>query len=822
MEEAPEGHVEDWVALTQNTLGSLISKPRMLPDRLKKPPFRFLFDIIVEVARQTGFGLQEVFGGELGEKPQMPNSREEKVEFLDRWIQASAVAMGEYGPWMAHVSAQNIVCGIAPEWTNFLLQCTAAIGWPQTCSLPAPPGISPEAASAEEQQQQTELQQPEAAAPNEAPPPEPHLQAAEEDKNKPELLPPATATAPSPSPEITDWTLEPMQLPAVADPGVDLDAEYQKLTQAQQEFQATANAWQQFNAKKAAAAAEDLDSDNDDEDSDDSEEPLPPPPSGTLEASSERPGTSALRKAAETTSKVGEELRRVQEMLDEMEEGLDRDEEVIQQRRQQAEEKKAQLLAKQEQEAEAERLRLEQQQRQEQMTLEEQQLAYEQEKERRRLKKEEKKRKKAEKKAAEEKARAVYPVSKTAASQGARMVAAFGDDEYGEEEFHEPEDVPPPGPAAPEVHVFGTDGGETLNEGGGYVDSMSGCFTDAILGDGPEKADVHGFDAAAAEAAFYASHARSQGGGFGGAPGCSLFDRLKAEMRDTYISFLTASMPETLLKKYNPIELIRCLQILLEELRKCLAAHNLEDVKEEEPTTLAETLRGASPDGWLEELQSTPAYSLKNKYDLPELIDTLQCVAGACSDRLTDEIGPLSAWCDKDSPLRFIPDIPILEEEETPHPDDDKAATWGSDSHAFAADSLDLHQHHQQQQHDALHKTGDHRPLASTASRLVGSSVASSWHEEGSPTRSPGSSRPEHSPLHSPLPSPSPTAPAPAFSAALGPALWEQEAMGLPRTSGPATAKSGRLATGLGTTGPRPPLMSNTGVGWSSSQHHGR
>lgn len=130
---AAEEVVEAWVARTQDTLGCCITKPRMLAERLRRPPFRFLFDAAHEVAKETGFG-RELFGGaEVLDEALVPFSREEKVQFLERW--RSLVASGLSGQPQAvsdlwRVSAKSVVRGAEPEWTNYLLQCTAAAAWP--------------------------------------------------------------------------------------------------------------------------------------------------------------------------------------------------------------------------------------------------------------------------------------------------------------------------------------------------------------------------------------------------------------------------------------------------------------------------------------------------------------------------------------------------------------------------------------------------------------------------------------------------------------------------------------------------------------------
>ena len=47
--------VPQYVALTQQKMGAVIAKPKMTEKYLKKPPFRFLHDIVMEVIRTTGF-----------------------------------------------------------------------------------------------------------------------------------------------------------------------------------------------------------------------------------------------------------------------------------------------------------------------------------------------------------------------------------------------------------------------------------------------------------------------------------------------------------------------------------------------------------------------------------------------------------------------------------------------------------------------------------------------------------------------------------------------------------------------------------------------
>merc|ERR1712190_661379 len=61
-------------------------------------------------------------------------------------------------------------------------------------------------------------------------------------------------------------------------------------------------------------------------------------------------------------------------------------------------------------------------------------------------------------------------------------------------------------------------------------------------------------------------------------------------------------------------------------------------------------------------------------------------------------------------------------------------------------------------------------------------------------------------------PPPSRGAGAPVFTAELGPALWEQDALGTGTTRGPATAAP-RIGTGIGVGGPRMGTATRVGTG---------
>merc|ERR1712039_347793 len=97
-------------------LGKLISKPKMTEKYLKKPPFRFLHDIVMEVTRSTTFA-QGLFTTEESDATQL-GDKASKVEFLNKAISVTSFALGE----KIKVSANKIVAGLEADKTNAWLQ----------------------------------------------------------------------------------------------------------------------------------------------------------------------------------------------------------------------------------------------------------------------------------------------------------------------------------------------------------------------------------------------------------------------------------------------------------------------------------------------------------------------------------------------------------------------------------------------------------------------------------------------------------------------------------------------------------------------------
>lgn len=104
---------------TQDLLGSVIKKPPLQEKLLKKPPFRFLHDVIHNVIKATNFldGLytqEELTSENIKDK-------EGKIAFLQKAIDAVGIVTGSALP----VRPSKIVAGHEPDKTNEFLQALA-------------------------------------------------------------------------------------------------------------------------------------------------------------------------------------------------------------------------------------------------------------------------------------------------------------------------------------------------------------------------------------------------------------------------------------------------------------------------------------------------------------------------------------------------------------------------------------------------------------------------------------------------------------------------------------------------------------------------
>ncbi|KAI8424978.1 hypothetical protein MSG28_006880 [Choristoneura fumiferana] len=107
------------VKATQTSLGKYVKRPPLSEKLLKKPPFRFLHDIITTVLKTTGF-----FEGLFEEQELVSDNvkdRESKILFLNKVISVIGLTTGK----SLSAKPSKIVAGQEPEKTNELLQCLA-------------------------------------------------------------------------------------------------------------------------------------------------------------------------------------------------------------------------------------------------------------------------------------------------------------------------------------------------------------------------------------------------------------------------------------------------------------------------------------------------------------------------------------------------------------------------------------------------------------------------------------------------------------------------------------------------------------------------
>ena len=107
------------VALTQEMLGSLITKPKLADKLLNKPPFRFLFDVIMEVKKVSGFGEGLYTAGEHDSSSFADKNG--KMQYLEKMIRLVGVQLNT----IVEARAAKIVAGLDANLTNSFLQLLA-------------------------------------------------------------------------------------------------------------------------------------------------------------------------------------------------------------------------------------------------------------------------------------------------------------------------------------------------------------------------------------------------------------------------------------------------------------------------------------------------------------------------------------------------------------------------------------------------------------------------------------------------------------------------------------------------------------------------
>ncbi|KAM3960511.1 intraflagellar transport 54 [Aphomia sociella] len=109
----------DVIKATQTSLGKYVKRPPLSEKLLKKPPFRYLHDIVTTVLKTTGF-----FEGLFDEDELISENvkdRDNKIQFLNKVIYVVGATTGK----TLSVKSSKIVAGQEAEKTNELLQCLA-------------------------------------------------------------------------------------------------------------------------------------------------------------------------------------------------------------------------------------------------------------------------------------------------------------------------------------------------------------------------------------------------------------------------------------------------------------------------------------------------------------------------------------------------------------------------------------------------------------------------------------------------------------------------------------------------------------------------
>ncbi|KPJ18233.1 TRAF3-interacting protein 1 [Papilio machaon] len=107
----------DIIKTSQLSLGKFVKRPPLTEKLLRKPPFRFLHDVIITVLKTTGF-----FEGLFEQEELISDNvkdRESKIQFLNKVITVLSIATGQ----TLTVKPSKIVAGQEPAKTNELLQC---------------------------------------------------------------------------------------------------------------------------------------------------------------------------------------------------------------------------------------------------------------------------------------------------------------------------------------------------------------------------------------------------------------------------------------------------------------------------------------------------------------------------------------------------------------------------------------------------------------------------------------------------------------------------------------------------------------------------
>jgi TRAF3-interacting protein 1 len=113
--------LEPWIEETQKKLGAVIQTPKLTDKLLRKPPFRFLHDIVTAFMKTTG-----LLGGLFNDAELNPGKEAEKdvkLSFLNKIIAVCGAAHDANCP----AKSVKIIAGAEPEATNAMLVMLAGL-----------------------------------------------------------------------------------------------------------------------------------------------------------------------------------------------------------------------------------------------------------------------------------------------------------------------------------------------------------------------------------------------------------------------------------------------------------------------------------------------------------------------------------------------------------------------------------------------------------------------------------------------------------------------------------------------------------------------
>ncbi|CAK57360.1 unnamed protein product (macronuclear) [Paramecium tetraurelia] len=101
---------------TADLYSALFEKPKMSQKLLERPPFKYIFDIIMETTKQTGYAKGLYTTDELDGNSY--DNKDKKLMFLQKIIDLTSMMLKE------EIAAKpgKIAAGLEPENTNLLLQ----------------------------------------------------------------------------------------------------------------------------------------------------------------------------------------------------------------------------------------------------------------------------------------------------------------------------------------------------------------------------------------------------------------------------------------------------------------------------------------------------------------------------------------------------------------------------------------------------------------------------------------------------------------------------------------------------------------------------